>query len=90
MVQRDGRRSGRRPGGSMGGVIGGMINSTAGHPESGDTQRVRVSTGVATGLLIQEQVHRINSTLARQARIQGQVVFQAEINKKKAHSRTCN
>src|SRR4249919_404285 len=40
------------PGGSMGGVIGGMINSTAAIPKVATPQRVRVSSGVSTGLLI--------------------------------------
>jgi len=71
------------PGGSMGGVIGGMINSTAAIPKVATPQRVRVSTGVATGLLI-KKVQPNYPPLARQARIQGQVVLQAEINKEGA------
>jgi protein TonB len=68
------------PGGSMGGVIGGMINSTAAVPKIATPQRVRVSTGVATGLLIRK-VQPNYPPLARQARIQGTVVLQAEISK---------
>jgi protein TonB len=68
------------PGGSMGGVIGGMINSTAAIPKVATPQRVRVSTGVATGLLI-KKVQPNYPPLARQARIQGSVVLQAEISK---------
>jgi len=68
------------PGGSMGGVIGGMINSTAAVPKIATPQRVRVSTGVATGLLI-KKVQPNYPPLARQARIQGTVVLQAEISK---------
>src|SRR5258708_34836813 len=71
------------PGGSMGGVIGGMITSTAAIPKVATPQRVRVSTGVATGLLI-KKVQPNYPPLARQARIQGQVVLQAEINKEGA------
>ena len=68
------------PGGSMGGVIGGMINSTAAIPKVATPQRVRVSSGVSTGLLI-KRVQPNYPPLARQARIQGQVVLQAEISK---------
>jgi protein TonB len=71
------------PGGSMGGVIGGMINSTAAIPKVATPQRVRVSSGVSTGLLI-KRVQPNYPPLARQARIQGQVVLQAEISKEGA------
>src|SRR5882672_10974323 len=71
------------PGGSMGGVIGGMINSTAAIPKVATPQRVRVSGGVSTGLLIRK-VQPNYPPLARQARIQGQVVLQAEISKEGA------
>jgi protein TonB len=69
------------PGGQMGGVIGGIINSTpVAVPHIATPQRVRVSQGVSTGLL----VRKVNPTyppLARQARIAGTVVLQAEISK---------
>ena len=69
------------PGGQMGGVIGGIINSTpVAVPHIATPQRVRVSQGVSTGLL----VRKVNPTyppLARQARIEGTVVLQAEISK---------
>src|SRR5579863_6829439 len=69
------------PGGQMGGVIGGIINSTpVAVPHVATPQRVRVSQGVSTGLL----VRKVNPTyppLARQARIAGTVVLQAEISK---------
>src|SRR5712675_1697442 len=68
------------PGGSMGGVIGGMINSTANIPKVATPQRVRVSSGVSQGLLI-KRVQPNYPPLARQARIQGTVVLQAEISK---------
>jgi protein TonB len=71
------------PGGSMGGVIGGMISSTAAIPKVATPQRVRVSSGVSTGLLI-KRVQPNYPPLARQARIQGQVVLQAEISKEGA------
>jgi periplasmic protein TonB len=69
------------PGGQMGGVIGGIISSTpVAVPKVATPQRVRVSQGVSAGLL----VRRVNPTyppLARQARIQGQVVLRAVISK---------
>ncbi len=68
------------PGGQMGGVIGGMINSTANIPKVATPQRVRVSSGVSQGLLI-KRVQPNYPPLARQARIQGTVILQAEISK---------
>ncbi len=69
------------PGGQMGGVIGGIISSTpVAVPKVAAPQRVRVSQGVSQGLL----VHRVQPTyppLAKQARIQGQVVLHAVISK---------
>ncbi len=69
------------PGGQMGGVIGGIISSTpVAVPKVATPQRVRVSQGVSQGLL----VRRVNPNyppLARQARIQGQVVLHAVIAK---------
>jgi len=68
------------PGGSAGGVIGGIISSTVAVPRIATPQRVRVSSGVSTGLLIRK-VTPTYPPLARQARIQGTVVLQAEISK---------
>src|SRR5712692_6743814 len=69
------------PGGQMGGVIGGIISSTpVAVPKAATPQRVRVSQGVTQGLLI-KKVQPAYPPLARQARIQGQVVLQAEISK---------
>jgi protein TonB len=69
------------PGGQMGGVIGGIISSTpVAVPKVAPPQRVRVSQGVSQGLL----VRRVNPNyppLARQARIQGQVILRAVISK---------
>jgi periplasmic protein TonB len=69
------------PGGSMGGVIGSVLSSTPTvAPKIATPQRVRVSSGVVSGLL----VRRVNPTyppLARQARIQGVVLLQAQISK---------
>src|SRR5438270_10448451 len=69
------------PGGQMGGVIGGIISSTpVAVPKVATPQRVRVSQGVSQGLLVRK-VQPAYPPLARQARIQGQVVLQAEISK---------
>jgi periplasmic protein TonB len=68
------------PGGAAGGVIGGIVSSTANIPKQVIPQRVRVSTGVATGLLIRKVTPNYPQ-LAKQARIQGTVVLQAEISK---------
>src|ERR1700731_1641017 len=69
------------PGGQMGGVIGGIISSTpVAVPKVATPQRVRVSSGVSTGLLV-KKVQPAYPPLARQARIQGTVLLQAEISK---------
>ena len=69
------------PGGQMGGVIGGIISSTpVAVPKVATPQRVRVSLGVSQGLLI-KKVQPAYPPLARQARIQGRVLLQAEISK---------
>src|SRR5580658_6171559 len=68
-------------GGSAGGVIGGILSSTAvAVPKAATPTRVRVSQGVSAGLLIR-RVQPNYPQLAKQARIQGQVVLQAEISK---------
>jgi protein TonB len=68
-------------GGQMGGVIGGIINSTPiAVPHVATPQRVRVSQGVTQGLLIRK-IQPAYPPLARQARIQGSVLLQAEISK---------
>ncbi|HTW58107.1 MAG TPA: TonB family protein [Terriglobales bacterium] len=69
------------PGGQMGGVIGGIISSTPmAVPKIAAPQRVRVSSGVVQGLLVR-RVNPVYPPLARQARIQGVVLLQAEISK---------
>ncbi len=68
------------PGGSAGGVIGGIISQQANIPKVATPQRVRVSSGVSTGLLI-KKVQPNYPALAKQARIQGHVLLQAEISK---------
>ncbi|HEY1263459.1 MAG TPA: energy transducer TonB [Terriglobales bacterium] len=73
------------PGGQLGGVIGGIVSSTSALtavPRLAPVtpKRVRVSQGVTVGLLL----HRVEPTypvLARQARIQGEVVLTAVISK---------
>lgn len=69
------------PGGQMGGVIGGIISSTpVAVPKVATPQRVRVSSGVSQGLLVR-RVQPTYPPLARQARIQGTVVLDAQISK---------
>jgi periplasmic protein TonB len=69
------------PGGQMGGVIGGIISSTPmAVPKVATPQRVRVSQGVSQGLLV-KRIQPNYPPLARQARIQGTVILQAEISK---------
>jgi periplasmic protein TonB len=69
------------PGGSMGGVIGSVLSSTpVAVPKIATPQRVRVSSGVQSGLLVRK-VNPAYPPLARQARIQGVVILQAQISK---------
>jgi len=69
------------PGGSMGGVMGGILSSQpVAVPKVATPQRIRISTGVSQGLLI-KRVTPVYPPLARQARIQGTVILQAEISK---------
>jgi periplasmic protein TonB len=70
------------PGGSMGGVLGSIASAgaVAALPKIATPQRVRVSSGVQSGLLVRK-VQPVYPPLARQARIQGTVVLQAQISK---------
>jgi protein TonB len=69
------------PGGSMGGVMGSILSATPTvAPKIATPQRVRVSAGVTSGLLIRK-VPPTYPPLARQARIQGTVLLQAQISK---------
>ncbi len=69
------------PGGQMGGVIGGIISSTpVAVPKVATPQRVRVSSGVTQGNLI-NKVQPVYPPIAKNARIQGSVVLQAVISK---------
>jgi protein TonB len=71
------------PGGQLGGVIGGIVNSTtnAAVPKfiPVTPQRVRISQGVTRGLLVQK-VEPQYPTLARAARVQGDVILSAVID----------
>jgi protein TonB len=69
------------PGGQMGGVIGVIISSTpVAVPKVATPQRVRVSAGVTSGLLVRK-VNPVYPPLARQARISGTVILHAVISK---------
>jgi protein TonB len=69
------------PGGQMNGVIGGIISSVpVAVPKVATPQRVRVSQGVSQGLKVRD-VRPNYPPLARQARIQGQVILHAVIGK---------
>jgi protein TonB len=72
------------PGGQLGGVIGGIVNSTSNLsaiPKFAPVtpQRVRISQGVTKGLLIHRQ-EPTYPTLARAARVQGDVILSAVID----------
>jgi periplasmic protein TonB len=72
------------PGGQLGGVIGGIVSATsnmAAVPKFVPVAplRVRISQGVTKGLLI-HRVEPAYPTLAKQARVQGEVVLSAIIN----------
>jgi len=70
------------PGGQLGGVIGGIVSATnAAVPKFVPVtpQRVRISQGVTRGLLVQK-VEPQYPTLARAARVQGDVVLSAVID----------
>jgi len=73
------------PGGQLGGVIGGIISSTSNLvvvPKLAPVvpKRVRISQGVTAGMLLRK-VEPTYPTIAQQARIQGQVVLKAIIDK---------
>jgi len=72
---------GGSPGGAMNGVIGGIVRATrVAVPPVATPQRVRGSQGVTQGLLIRK-IQPNYPPLARQARIEGSVLLQAEISK---------
>jgi protein TonB len=72
------------PGGQLGGVIGGIVSATSNLSAVPkfvpvQPQRVRISQGVTRGLLIHKQ-EPTYPTLARSARVQGEVVLNAVID----------
>src|SRR6202140_457803 len=72
------------PGGQMGGVIGSVISATsslAAVPKfvPATPQRIRISAGVTKGLLI-HRVEPTYPTLARSARVQGDVVLSGVVD----------
>jgi periplasmic protein TonB len=68
------------PGGSAGGVLGGLITSTAPPPKVAAPQKLRVSSGVAQGMLI-NRVEPQYPQMAKIAHVQGDVELQATISK---------
>jgi len=73
------------PGGQLGGVIGGIVNATSNLAyvpklQPVVPQRVRISQGVTAGMLL-HKVEPPYPTLAKSARIQGNVVLKAIIDK---------
>lgn len=68
------------PGGSAGGVIGGLISSTAPPPKVAAPQKLRISSGVAEGNLV-NRVEPQYPQMAKVAHVQGDVVLQALISK---------
>jgi periplasmic protein TonB len=68
------------PGGSMGGVLGGIVSASSLPPKVAPPQKVRVSSGVATGLKIAGPTP-VYPAIAKTARIQGTVVLEATISK---------
>lgn len=73
------------PGGQLGGVIGGIVNATSNLSylpklQPVVPQRVRISQGVTSGMLIRK-IEPTYPVLARSARISGDVVLKAIISK---------
>jgi len=74
------------PGGQLGGVIGGIVGQTSSLSAvprlvaPAMPKRIRVSQGVTQGLLI-HKIEPVYPPLARQARIQGQVLLHAVISR---------
>jgi protein TonB len=72
------------PGGQLGGVIGGIVSATSNLsvvPKlvAPNPQRIRISQGVTKGLCI-HRVEPTYPTLAKSARVQGEVILSAVIN----------
>ena len=76
------------PGGQLGGVIGGIVSSTSHLPALPKLvpevpKRIRISQGVIAGMVIHKVEPRY-PIVAREARIQGEVVLAAVISKEGA------
>jgi len=72
------------PGGQLGGVIGGIVSATSNLSAvprlvAPTPQRIRISQGVTKGLLI-HRVEPTYPTLAKSARVQGEVILSAVID----------
>ncbi|MFZ0733472.1 MAG: energy transducer TonB [Candidatus Sulfotelmatobacter sp.] len=72
------------PGGQLGGVIGGIVNATSNLSAvpkfvPATPQRIRISQGVTKGLLIHKE-EPVYPSIARAARVQGEVVLSAVIS----------
>lgn len=72
------------PGGQLGGVIGGIVSSTSNLSAvpklvPNTPQRIRISQGVTKGLLIHKE-EPVYPSIARAARVQGEVVLSAVIS----------
>ena len=65
---------------NVGGVMGGVLSSKPPQTDTAQPQTVRVSQGVSTGLIL-TKVQPQYPDDAKQARIQGQVILQAVIDK---------
>jgi protein TonB len=68
------------PAGSAGGVLGGVLASANSAAPKIEVKRLRVSQGVQASKLI-SQPKPVYPPIAKQARVQGQVVLQAVISK---------
>src|SRR5579872_825312 len=73
------------PGGQLGGVIGGIVNATSNlnfvpKLQPVVPQRIRISQGVTTGMLI-HKVEPVYPSIARAARVQGSVILKAVIDR---------
>ncbi len=69
------------PGGQLGGVIGSLVSATKGPaPTVAAPKRLRVSTGISEGMLIQK-IEPSYPTIAQRAHVQGTVQLKAIISK---------